>query len=113
MQDRKVCLGLSGDPGAISSLLPVRHAASLGLHLGSSAQVLFAGFPNIFKGSIISWLEITFRKERISEVDKEPHCFSAAGSECSQQMVSSCELLPDAENHLAQGHTLPRAAYIR
>lgn len=84
MRDRKVCLGLSGDPGAISSLLAVRHAASLGLHLGSSVQVLFAGFPNVSKGSIISWPEIKFREERISVVDNEPHCFSAAGSECRE-----------------------------
>lgn len=59
------------DPAAISSLLLVHHAASLGLHLGSSAQVLLAGFPHLPKCPIISWPGIKLREERISVVDME------------------------------------------
>lgn len=92
-------------------------AASFGSHLESSVQVLSAGFPNLSKCSVISWPWIKLiRAERIIVVDSQPQRYSDPFSReglvlsCRErvQMVSSCQLLPDAESHLA----LPRAACI-
>lgn len=94
--------------------------ASLGLCLGSSDQALTAGFPKLSKHLISSRPGIKLREERISMVNVQTRCsldplsWKDLQPSCrewaSQQMVSSCQLLWDANSHLSQGHALPRAS---
>ena len=95
------------------------HTASLGLCLGSSDQALTAGFQKLSKHLISSWPGIKLREERISVVNVQTHCspdplsWKDLQPSCrewvSQQMVSSCQLLWDANSHLSQGHALPKS----